>query len=265
MKPFEILEAAFRDCSSKGRLALVPFLTAGVPDAGLTVDLACALHEAGAAAMELGIPFSDPIADGPVIQEASQRALASGVHVATVLEMAARIRARVPMPLVAMTYANPILSYGPEKFARDAVDSGVNGVILTDVPAEEMPSLWAALRAQGLGTVLLVTPLTEPARRARIAREASGFVYVVSRTGVTGKGEAASGLPQLLEALRLEAIAPIGVGFGIEEPRHVAAWRGRSDGVVVGSALVRRVLQAPKHEVVGTAVTFFRELAAAAG
>jgi len=261
--PAEHLETAFRSAASGGRLALVPFLTAGHPDPDSTVETAVALAGAGASALELGIPFSDPIADGPVIQAASQRALEQGVNVRGALELARRIRARAALPIVAMTYANPILAYGPERFARDAAGSGVDGVILTDVPPEELPALWGVLRAAGLATVLLVTPLTRSERVARILRDATGYVYVVSRTGVTGGGQAAAGLDALLKDLRGRTRLPIAVGFGIERPEHVRAWRGLADGVVVGSALVKRLEEAGPEAAPAAAAAFLRELASA--
>ena len=260
MKPSETLEAAFRDARSKGRLAVVPFLTAGHPDAETTVNVALALAEAGASALEIGIPFSDPIADGPVIQAASQAALAQGMNVSGALSLARSIRARTALPLIAMTYANPILRYGADRFAAEAAEAGFNATIVTDLPPEELPALWDPLRAAGLGTVLLVTPLTRPERVSRILRDASGFVYVVSRTGVTGAGQAAAGLDELLAELRKRTPLPVAVGFGIESAEHVAAYKGRADGVVVGSALVQRIAAAPKADAAKVAADFLASL-----
>ncbi len=261
--PATYLEAAFRDQVSKGRLALVPFLTAGHPDPASTVEIAVALAGAGATALELGIPFSDPIADGPVIQKSSQVALSHGAHVGSALEMARAIRARVDLPIVAMTYANPILRFGAERFASEAAASGVDGVIITDTPPEELPGMWAPLRAAGLATILLVTPLTRADRFERILRDASGYVYVVSRTGVTGAGEAARGLDELLLDLKTRTRLPVAVGFGIETPKHVRAYRGKADGVVVGSALVRRVDEAGPASAPAVAAAFLKSLSEA--
>ncbi len=258
--PAARLETALRDSSSKGRLALVPFLTAGFPDPARTVEAAVALASAGAAALELGIPFSDPIADGPVIQASSQEALRHGMNVGRTLEMAADIHARTRLPLVLMTYANPVLRFGAEEFARRAARSGVDGVILTDVPPTELPHVWAALRAADLGAVRLVTPLTGSGRLGRILESASGFVYVVSRTGVTGKGEAAAGLEQLLRGLRERTRLPLAVGFGIETAAQVRRFAGLADAVIVGSALLRRMQQAGPSAAAGAAGEFLAAL-----
>ncbi|HVP38436.1 MAG TPA: tryptophan synthase subunit alpha [Candidatus Saccharimonadales bacterium] len=258
--PAARLEAAFRATRSKGRLALVPFLTAGFPDPARTVEAAEALAAAGAAALELGIPFSDPIADGPVIQVTSQQALARGVTVESALEMAAQIHARTGLPLVAMTYANPVLRCGVERFARRAAESGVDGVILTDVPPEELSEAWAALRAAGLGCVRLVTPLTRRERLARILEGGGGYVYVVSRTGVTGRGEAAAGLADLVQELRGLTALPVAVGFGIEGPEQVRRLAGLADGVIVGSALLRRMQAAGPEGAAAAAGEFLRGL-----
>jgi tryptophan synthase alpha chain len=262
--PAARLEAAFRGTTPEGRLALVPFLTAGFPDPGRTVQAAVALAEAGASALELGIPFSDPIADGPVIQAASQHALTHGVTVESSLAMAAEIHAATRLPMVIMTYANPVLRFGIEEFARRAADSGVDGVILTDVPPEELPDAWAALREAGLGTVRLVTTVTRRERVQKLVAAASGFVYVVSRTGVTGKGEAASGLEALLKDLRGMTKLPVAVGFGIERAEHVRRFKGLADGVIIGSALIRRMQEAGAEGAPRAAGEFLRELAAGA-
>ncbi|MBI5837371.1 MAG: tryptophan synthase subunit alpha [Candidatus Eisenbacteria bacterium] len=239
--PAARLETALRVCSPGGRPALVPFLTAGHPDPARTVDAAVALAAAGAAALELGIPFSDPIADGPVIQASSQVALGHGMTVERSLAMAAEIHARCALPIVMMTYANPLLRFGAGAFARRAAESGVDGVILTDVPPDELPEVWDALRDAGVGAVRLVTPLTRPGRLRRILEGAGGYVYVVSRTGVTGKGEAAAGLEELLRGLRAMTPLPVAVGFGIESAAHVGRFTGLADAVIVGSALLKRM------------------------
>jgi tryptophan synthase alpha chain len=262
--PASRLEAAFRGASSKGRLALVPFLTAGFPDPACTVEAAVALAEAGAAALELGIPFSDPIADGPVIQAASQQALTHGVTVESSLAMAAEIHSRTRLPLVIMTYANPVLRFGIEAFAARAAGSGVDGVILTDVPPEELPDAWAVLRGADLAAVRLVTTLTRRERLERIVASASGFVYAVSRTGVTGAGEVAVGLDALLKDLRTITELPIAVGFGIERAEHVRRLLGLADGVIIGSALIKRMQAAGAVGAAKAAGEFLAELQAGA-
>ena len=258
------IETAFRDAVSEGRLALVPFLTAGFPDPRSTVETALALAREGAQALEIGIPFSDPIADGPVIQEASQRALAQGVGMEGALAVVREIRAAAPIPIVLMTYANPVLRFGSSRFAAAAAAAGADGGILTDVPPEELPETWAALRAADLATILLVTPLTRPERLARILEGGSGFLYVVSRAGVTGRGGAAAGLEKFLAGVRARTTLPLAVGFGIEGPEQVRALRGRADGAVIGTALLRAIGAAGPGGAARAGARFFEPLVSAA-
>ena len=234
---------SFERAARERRLAFVPFLTSGFPDLDESDRLAAALCEEGADALELGVPFSDPLADGPVIQESTRRALARGVRLADVLAQAARLRARFETPLVLMSYLNPIVAYGPERFAPDAARAGVDGVIVVDLPPEEDPSLWSLLQRGGLDTIALVAPTTDRARLPAIAAGARGYLYVVARLGVTGGGAGDAGLSDLLAACRERSPLPRCVGFGWSPASDVAPLRGRAEGVIVGSALIQELLE----------------------
>ena len=234
------IAAAFRRAKEEGRAAFIAYLTAGDPDSDATVRQARALERAGADVLELGVPFSDPIADGAVLQRAATSALAAGTTLETVFAVARRIRDETALALVLFTYANPILRYGVAAAARDARRAGFDGALLTDVPPEESAAVHPHLRAAELDTVLLVSP-TSPARRmAEAARLSSGFLYVVSRPGTTG---ARDGLPRDLpetvrRARRAAGELPVAIGFGISTPESARAAARLADGVVVGSALV---------------------------
>lgn len=232
-------------------IALVLYLTVGDPDPSLTVEAVLRCSKAGADLFELGIPFSDPIADGPTIQGAIDRALRRGVRVATVLEVVRAIRERSDIPLVLMSYFNPVLRYGLEQFARDTAEAGADGVLLTDVPPEEAGEWVPLARRYGLDTIFLLAP-TSTEKRIRLVTEiGTGFLYCVSRTGVTGEKETLPpDLPRLIRRLRALTDKPIAVGFGISKPDHVrsVARMEGADGVVIGSALVRML-----HEEFGTA------------
>lgn len=227
--------------------AFIPYLTAGDPDLETSEALVGAMARGGADLIELGVPFSDPIADGPVNQRAAGRALASGTTLERVLEMVARVRAEVSTPIVLFTYFNPIHAYGLDRFAEQAAASGVDGVLCVDVPPEEAESagLAAALAARDVDRIYLVAPTSDRARVKRAAEAGSGFVYYVSRTGVTGVRDALA--PELLKearSVRRRVKMPLAVGFGISTPEQVAAVGKVADGVVVGSALVRLVEEA---------------------
>ena len=234
------LAELFARCREERRAAFVPFLVAGDPDLDTTEELLVALARAGADAIEIGVPFSDPIADGPVIQAASERALAGGATLARILARVARVRGRLGVPLVLFSYANPILALGAERFAEQAAASGIDGVLVVDLPPEEAAGEVApALAAHGVDRIFLLAPTSGRERVDRVAREGSGFVYFVSRTGVTGEREALpEELPRQLAALRRRLRLPVVVGFGISTPEQVAAAARLADGVVVGSALV---------------------------
>jgi tryptophan synthase alpha chain len=237
----------FRELSEAGELGLVAYLTAGDPTLDASEKIILAAAEAGADVIELGVPFSDPVADGPVIQRASERALHSGTTVAGVLELACRIRSRTEVPLVLFSYFNPILQMGLEKFGESASAAGIDGVLVTDLTPEESEEYRAIMRGQGLDTIFLGAPTSTDARLAAIAECSSGFLYLISRTGVTGTRESLPDeLPALVRRARRVTKLPIAVGFGISLPEHVSVLGGIADAAVVGSALVAEVEKASK-------------------
>jgi tryptophan synthase alpha chain len=228
----------------RSRPALVAYLTAGDPSPAHTPRLVAALERGGAGLIELGVPFSDPIADGPVIQRGSDRALRAGTNVAAVLKIATEIRKTSGIPLLLFTYLNPILRYGFEKLAQDAVQAGIDGVLLTDLSVEEAPDLTPVLRKAGLDTVFLAAPTSTERRLRLVAEYSSGFVYLVSRTGVTGEQVVVSdGVAPLVQRMRAVTKLPLAVGFGISNAKQVRAVAKLADGVVVGSAFVRTIEQ----------------------
>jgi tryptophan synthase alpha chain len=237
------IEEAFFNCSHEGRAAFIPFLMAGDPDLGVTAEHLQALAAGGADVIELGVPFSDPIADGPVNQRAAVRALASGTKLSGILQLVARHRDRLRVPIVLFTYFNPVHARGVERFAEQAAASGVDGVLCVDLPPEEGErELFPALREQGVDTIFLLAPTSTRERVKRVAESSTGFVYYVSRTGVTGERTALPGdLVRDVRGLRRRLDQPLAVGFGISTPQQVAAVGEIADGVVVGSALVRLI------------------------
>ena len=237
-------------------------MTAGYPDRATTARLLPALVEAGAVAIELGIPFSDPLADGPALQVASQVALDSGTHVGHVLELVRSFRSTHETPLVAMTYANPVLAYGASRFAADAHAAGLDGVIVSDLPPEERADVWDALSQAGLDTIPLVAPTTSPARLPSVLARASGFVYCVSRTGVTGDGRAfADELDGIVAAVRKGCSLPVGIGFGVTDAAKARFVAERAEAVIVGAAIARVI--AMGGDVVFGVEAFVRDLAEA--
>ncbi len=236
------ISSVFRAARKERRAALVAYITAGDPDLERTPILAQALRRAGADVLELGVPFSDPIADGPTNQRAAERALAAGATLEEVLAAVAVIRARDDMPVVLFTYANPVLNYGIDRFAEDSAAAGVDGVLFTDVPDEEMGRFAPALERCGLDPVLLVTPTSTRERIRAASRRGGGFLYLVSRTGVTGaRGELDVELARNIRITRKLSRLPVAVGFGISTPAQVAEVAAQADGVVVGSAIVDRI------------------------
>ena len=223
------------------RKALVPFITAGDPHPDWTVDIMHALVDGGANLIELGVPFSDPMADGPVIQEASERAIAQGVTLEKVLEMVSRFRQRDEQtPVVLMGYMNPVERYGAGAFSAAAARAGVDGLLLVDCPPEEALDLSVALREQGIDSIRLVAPTTRPARLDRICAAASGFIYYVSFKGITGANRLdAEALAAPIAAIRERSALPVAAGFGINDPESARAVARYADGVVIGSALVK--------------------------
>jgi tryptophan synthase alpha chain len=232
----------FADLRASGELGLVAYITAGDPSLDATLKFVLALAEVGADVIELGVPFSDPLADGPTIQRASERALKSGTTLAGVLELVRRIRQSSQVPLVLFSYYNPILQMGLEKFASAASRAGADGVLATDLTPEESGEYRRILHAHHLDTIFLAAPTSDDDRLKIIAAASSGFLYLISRTGVTGAKDALpDDLPSLLRRARQFTQLPIAVGFGISLPGHVSVLGGLADAAVVGSALVSEI------------------------
>jgi tryptophan synthase alpha chain len=232
----------FRALADAGELGLIAYITAGDPSLDASSRIVLAAAEAGADLIELGVPFSDPVADGPVIQRASERALRAGTTLAGVLELVRNLRAHTDVPLVLFSYFNPILQMGLQRFAESAASAGADGVLATDLTPEEADEYRATMQAHSLDTIFLAAPTSTDQRLERIANASSGFLYLVSRTGVTGAREALpEGLPQLVRRIRNLTTLPIAVGFGISLPSHVSVLGGIADAAVVGSALMAEV------------------------
>ena len=248
----------FERLRAEDKKAFVAFLTAGDPSLDRTVELALALDEAGVDVLELGVPFSDPLADGPVIQRSSDRALSRGVTLARVLDAVGEIRKRSDLPLLLFSYMNPLHRYGLERLARDAVAVGVDGALVTDLPPEEASDWLTAARQADLDTVFLAAPTSPDSRIRGVAEASRGFVYAVSRTGVTGERQSLSDEAKpLLQRIRALTSVPVVLGFGLSTPEQVAAAAEVSDGVVVGSALVHFLEKDPVGDL-GTHVRWLR-------
>jgi tryptophan synthase alpha chain len=252
------IAATFAALQAKGRKALIPYVVAGDPFADATIDIMLAMANAGADVIELGVPFSDPMADGPVIQKAGERALARGIGMPQVLDFVRGFRAQnQATPVVLMGYANPVERYGIERFVADARAAGVDGVLVVDYPPEECEPFAATLRANGLDPIFLLAPTSTEARMAHVGRVASGYVYYVSLKGVTGAGHldtaaVATMVPRIKQFVKL----PVGVGFGIRDAKTAQAVAAVSDAVVIGSALVQ-LLETQSRETVASAAGEF--------
>lgn len=259
------IATTFATLKAQGRKALIPYVTAGDPYADATVELMLAMAGAGADVIELGIPFSDPMADGPVIQRASERALAKGITLARVLEMVSEFRRQDSnTPVVLMGYANPIERFGMQAFVSAAAAAGVDGVLVVDYPPEECEPFAQALRAGGLDPIFLLAPTSSPARMAHVGRLASGYVYYVSLKGVTGAGHLdTAAVAEAVPRIRAQVSVPVGVGFGIRDAATAAAVAKVSDGVVIGSALVQLLESQTRDNVAIQAAAFIREIRAA--
>jgi tryptophan synthase alpha chain len=232
----------FEELRGTGQMGLVAFLTAGDPSLAATESLVVALAEAGADVVELGVPFSDPVADGLAIQRSSERALRAGTTLAGVLDVVERVRQHSGVPLVLFSYYNPVLQMGLERFADRAAAAGADGVLITDLTPEESADYRRIVTARSLDTIFLAAPTSPDERLARIAGCSSGFLYLISRTGVTGtKKSLPEDLPGLVRRVRRMTSLPIAVGFGISEPGHVSLLGGLADAAVVGSALVEEI------------------------
>jgi tryptophan synthase alpha chain len=237
------IKSAFERLNGEGRKALIPFITAGDPDAALTVPLMHTLVEAGADIIELGVPFSDPMADGPTIQRASERALAKGMKLRKVLELVVEFRkVDATTPVVLMGYANPVEAMGLEKFAAAGSTAGVDGVLIVDYPPEEAAAFGAAMKAHGMDPIFLLAPTSTAARIAQVAEVASGYVYYVSLAGVTGSGALnVDAVAERLPLIREKTGLPVGVGFGIRDASTAARIAGIADAVVVGSRIIEEI------------------------
>jgi tryptophan synthase alpha chain len=252
----------FDSLRHSGKKGLIAYITAGDPSPDRTPALVEALERGGADLIELGVPFSDPIADGPVIQRAGERALRAGTTLRKVLDTAREIRSRSEIPLLLFTYLNPVLRYGLESLARDAAACGIDGCLLIDASVEEAGEYVRIMRAAGLDTVFLAAPTSSPRRMQLVAQYSSGFLYLISRTGVTGERESLSGaVGPLIRSMRAVTNLPLAVGFGISRPEHVAELGQQVEAVVVGSAimhLIERNQDNPSLEV--QLESFAREL-----
>jgi tryptophan synthase alpha chain len=245
----------FAELRRDGHMGLVAFLTAGDPSLAATEALVLALAEAGADVIELGVPFSDPVADGPTIQRSSERALRAGTTLAGVLDLVAAVRLRSDVPLVLFSYFNPVLQMGLEKFAERASAAGADGVLITDLTPEESGEYRRIIKARGLDTVFLAAPTSPDERLEKIAKCTSGFLYLISRTGVTGAQDTLpEDLPALVRRVRRVTTLPIAVGFGISLPGQVSVLGGLADAAVVGSALVLEIERAVNLESAKEAV-----------
>lgn len=245
-----------------GHKAFITFITCGDPDLSTTEELIRAMDEAGADVIELGIPFSDPTAEGPVIQAANQRALAGGVTTGMVLDMVRRIRPHIHAALAIMTYANVVFSYGTQRFLHAAADAGINGLILPDVPYEEKAEFTPACREAGIDFISLVAP-TSHERVKMIAKEAEGFIYCVSSLGVTGvRSQISTNIADMVDRIHAVTDVPAAVGFGISTPQQAVEMAKVADGVIVGSAIVKLIAQYG-HEAPAHVAAYVREMKAA--
>jgi tryptophan synthase alpha chain len=245
----------FAELRAAGELGIVAYITAGDPSLDATLEFVLVLADAGADVIELGVPFSDPLADGPTIQRASERALKAGTSLAGVLELVRRIRENSQVPLVLFTYFNPILQMGLERFAAAAAHAGADGVLVTDLTPEESEDYRRIIHAQNLDTIFLAAPTSDDDRLRKISACSSGFLYLISRTGVTGaKDSLPDDLPGLLRRVRNFTELPVAVGFGISLPGHVSVLGGLADAAVVGSALVSEIEKSSSVEAASTAL-----------
>jgi tryptophan synthase alpha chain len=238
------IEQAFSDLRAARRGAVIPFVTAAYPSLAVTEELLKALDAAGVRICEIGVPFSDPVADGPVIQASMTEALKTGVKPADIMAMVRRLRPTLKMALVAMISYSIVYRIGPERFIGEARDAGFDGFIFPDLPLDEAEGVGRLVRQAKMTCSLLIAPTTDEQREARIARACSGFVYLIARTGITGeRDELPRGLAERVQRLRRVTTLPIAVGFGIGKPEHVAAVTAAADGAIVGSAVVKRLGQ----------------------
>jgi len=259
------LDHTFATLRQRGEKALIAYVMAGDPSLQDTEQLVVELEQAGADIIELGVPFSDPIADGPVIQQAAERALRSGTSLRTILSMVTRLRARTQIPLILMAYYNNIHAFGPERFCHEAAQAGVDGVIMPDMPPDEAGPLRGPAAAAGLPLIFLLAPTSTEERRTFVARQSQGFVYYVSLTGITGaKLHNMADVAKNVEKIRKVTRVPVAVGFGVATPEDAAKVAAIADGVIVGSAIVKQIAAyGQKPEMVKHVAGFVRSLKAA--
>jgi len=251
----------FAELKKQQRKALVTFVTAGDPELALTERLIPEMAAAGADIIELGVPFSDPMADGPTIQLSSERALAGGTTLAAILAMVKRVRQVCQVPILLMGYYNPVYAFGPERFCREAAESGVDGVLLVDLPPEEAGEFSRLANAAQVDLISLLTPTSDASRIDKVKRIGRGFIYYVSVAGVTGaRTTVAEDIGSMVERIRASASLPVAVGFGISTPEQAATVAGIADGVVVGSALVKLFEQHVGDELVGRVCGMVQDL-----
>jgi tryptophan synthase alpha chain len=259
------IAATFNALKSRGRKALIPYVTAGDPSPDTTVELMLAMATAGADVIELGVPFSDPMADGPVIQRAAERALAKGIGMSQVLAFVRGFRTRNnATPVVLMGYANPIERYGVDRFVADAKDAGVDGVLVVDYPPEECEAFAQTLRAHAIDPIFLLAPTSTEQRMQHVGRVASGYVYYVSLKGVTGAGHLdTQAVAEMVPRIKKHVSLPVGVGFGIRDAQSAKAVGAVSDAVVIGSALVQLLETQPRDNVAAAGGKFIAEIRSA--
>ena len=263
------IESTFSALKAQGRTALIPYVTAGFPFADITPALMHGMVDAGADVIELGVPFSDPMADGPVIQKAGEKALGLGIGMVQVLDHVREFRKRnSTTPVVLMGYANPVERYdqihSQGAFVRDAAAAGVDGVLIVDYPPEECEAFAASLRAHGMDLIFLLAPTSTDERMAQVARVASGYVYYVSLKGVTGSGALdTTAVEQMLPRIRQHVHIPVGVGFGIRDAATAQAIGRVADAVVIGSRIIQLIDNQPREQVVAAAAAFLAEIRAA--
>jgi tryptophan synthase alpha chain len=242
------LTATFEKLKNGAGPGLVTYVTAGDPDLARSRDVLLALARGGADVIEVGVPFSDPIADGPAIQRASERALAAGSHLGASLDLVASVRSSIDVPFVLFTYVNPVMRLGVDAFVRRAAEAGVDGVLLLDLPIEEAEPVRRALDAHGIDQIFLVSPTTTDVRLREAARLGRGFLYAISRLGVTGTRDAvAASARPLVDRIRTLTTLPVALGFGVSRPEHVAQIAGFADAAVVGSAIVQQIASAAER------------------
>jgi tryptophan synthase alpha chain len=236
----------FKELKKKGKKTFIPYIMAGDPSLESTKDIVQMFEECGADIVELGVPFTDPLADGPIIQRASERALNAGVTLKKVIAFVRELRQNTQIPIVLMTYYNPVFKYGEEHFVRDAKDAGVDGIIIPDLPPDEAGSLIRSSKKISLDTIFLLAPTSTPERIKKVAKASRGFIYYVSVTGITGSRLLLDGsIETLVSEIREYTDKPIAVGFGVSTPEEASAVSKVSDGVIVGSAIVKRLHESP--------------------